>query len=93
MRAFFDGLTPPDEVLFIFCMDAIAQEENETLFLELDPVPSITLPTGRNVFFKNTINLTIIDSDGKRLVLSQGFVNEHALHRSIANFKTVYSYK
>ena len=49
-------------------MDAIAQEENETLTLELEPLPSITLPTGSGVFFKSTISLTIIDSDGKRII-------------------------
>ena len=57
---------PPEEVSFIFHVDAIAQEENETLTLQLEP--NSTIPTGRNVFFRNTINLTIIDNDGKRLV-------------------------
>ena len=51
-------------------MDAIAQEENETLTLKLEPLPSITLPTGSGVFFKSTIDLTIVDSDGKNLLLS-----------------------
>ena len=67
MRTLFQSPTPSD-VTFIFRSDSIAQEENETLTLELHPLPSITLPTGRNVFFKNTSKLTIIDSDGKRLV-------------------------
>ena len=66
VRALFRRPDPPDEVLFIFRMDAIAQEESETLTLELKPLSSI--PTGRNVFFKSTINLTIIDSDGESLV-------------------------
>ena len=57
-----------DEVMFIFRMDAIAQEENETLTLELHPSPLITLPVGGNVFFRNTSRLTIVDSDGKGLV-------------------------
>ena len=67
MRALFRRPTPPDDVLFIFRMDAIAQEENETLTLKLGT--SSTLPTGNGVFFKSTISLTIIDSDGKTLVM------------------------
>ena len=72
VRALFERPTPPDEVLFIFHMDAIAQEENETLTLELDPLSSIMLPPGKNVFFKSTVNLTITDSDGKRFVIVKG---------------------
>ena len=79
IRALFSRPDPPDEVLFIYRMDAIAQEEDETLTLELRPSPSITLPAGRNVFFKSTIRLTIIDSDGKRLVsyYYQTFILNH----------------
>ena len=51
---------------FTFRADSIAQEEDETLTLQLEPTS--TIPTGRNMFFKNSISLTIIDSDGKRLV-------------------------
>ena len=66
VRALFSRPTPPDEVVFIFRMDSIAQEENETLTLQLHVDPShIRLPTGRNVFFKSTIRLTILDIDGK----------------------------
>ena len=68
MRALFRRPTPPDDVLFIFRMDAIAQEENETLTLKLEPLSSVTLPTGSGVFFKSTISLTIIDGDGKRII-------------------------
>ena len=68
MRALFFRPTPPDDVFFIFRMDNIAQEENETLTLELRPSLLIPLLTGRNVFFKSTIKLTIIDTDGKKLV-------------------------
>lgn len=49
-------------------MDYIAQEGNETFNLELHPSPQVTLPTGKNVFIKSTIRVTIVDSDGKRLV-------------------------
>ena len=58
---------PPDDVVVIFRVDDIAQESNETFTLELNCVPDgATLPTGSNVFFRNTINMTIIDSDGKK---------------------------
>ena len=48
-------------------MTLLKKLENETLALELHPSSFTTLPTGRNVFFKGTISLTIIDSDGKTL--------------------------
>ena len=54
---------PSGDVSIIFRVDSIAQEENETLTLELHPNVR-NLPTGRGVFFRNTTNLTIIDCDG-----------------------------
>ena len=65
-KALFSRPCPSGDVLFVFRMDNIAQEENETLTLQLRPLT--TLPTGKNVFFKSTIRLTIIDMDGKRSV-------------------------
>ena len=65
VRALFSIPTPPDDVLFIFRVDDIALEENETLNLQL--VPRTTLPSGGNVFFRNMISLTIIDSDCKTI--------------------------
>ena len=54
-------------VVCIFRTDNIAQEINETLTVELVQVPDTTaLPTGDHVFFRNTIDMTIIDSDGKK---------------------------
>ena len=58
----------PSSVVCIFRTDNIAQEINETLKVGLVQIPGTTaLPTGDHVFFRNTLNVTIIDSDGKRL--------------------------
>ena len=70
MRALYRRPTPPDNVVFTFHVDAIAQEPNETFFLELVPTATTTLPTGDPVFFQNTLNMSIIDSDSKRLLNS-----------------------
>ena len=67
VRALFRRPTPPDDVLFIFRMDAIAQGDDETLALEL--VPLTTLPTGSGVYFRNTLSMTIVDSDGKIAII------------------------
>ena len=63
MRALFNRPTPPDNVVFTFCVDAIAQERNETLLLGLVPTSTTTLPTGDGVFFRKYTLLTIMDSD------------------------------
>ena len=65
MRAVFRRPTPPDNVVFTFRVDAIAQEQDETLLLELVPMSTTTLPTGGAVFFRKYIALTIVDSDSK----------------------------
>ena len=58
----------PDNVTVFFRPDAIAQEIRETLNVGLVLASgSGALPTGRGVFFRNTITMTIIDSDGKKL--------------------------
>ena len=67
MRFLFRRPDPPQDITFIFRTDAIAQEENETLILELVTTPETNArPSGDGVFFRNTINLTIVDSDSKR---------------------------
>ena len=63
MRALFRRPTPPGNVVFTFRVDAIAQECNETLLLELVPTFSTTLPTEDGVFFRRYTLLTIMDSD------------------------------
>ena len=66
MRFLYRRPTPPENVVFIFRMDAVAQEINETLRLELVRASiSATLPTGDAVFFRSTINMTILDNDSK----------------------------
>ena len=54
-------------VVLTFRVDTIAQEPNETFTLTLEP--SINLMAaglqGEGVFFRNTIEVTIIDKDGK----------------------------
>ena len=68
MTALFRTPTPPDNVAFTFLVDAIAQEPNETLSVELVPTATTTLPTGDAVFFRNTLNMSIVDSDSKILL-------------------------
>ena len=65
-----EAMGDPRNFVVTFLMDAVAQETNETFSLELVPTFSTlqTLPNGEAVFFRNFINLTIIDSDCKRLV-------------------------
>ena len=46
-----------------FHVDSVAQEPDETLTITLDE--STSIPSGNGVFFRNTTELTIIDSDGK----------------------------
>ena len=57
----------PEIVEFIFYIDGIAREGNETLTLHLIPPPSTiqTMPTGEAVFFENNLELTIMDADCK----------------------------
>ena len=58
----------PTVVEVTFLADGITQEGNdESLTLHLIPTPSTlqTIPIGEAVFFKNVINLTIVDADGK----------------------------
>ena len=68
VRALFRRPDQPDSVVFNFNSDDIAQEPNETLILELVPTESTTLPTGNAIFFQNSINMIITDSDSKTLL-------------------------
>ena len=68
MRALFRRPNPPDNVVITFNVDAIAQEQDETLLLELVPMSTTTLPTGDAVFFRKCIVLTIVDSDSKLVI-------------------------
>ena len=67
----FANVTSPEraeEVVFILHTDRIAQENNETFFLKLIPRPGSQQPTGAGVFFRNMVEVTIIDSDGIRII-------------------------
>ena len=75
VRALFRQPVPPDNVVFTFRVDGIAQEPDESLTLELVPSATITLPSGSAVFFQNTLALTIVDSDSEFLVLFTNTTN------------------
>ena len=61
VRALANGQT--DNVALTLRVDAVAQEPNETFNLTLNPLRA---PTSREgLFFLNTIQVTILDSDGK----------------------------
>ena len=60
----FDGSQPQD-VKIIFRSDGIAQEYNDTVTLELVPLSKTMLPVGEAVFFLNTTDMIIIDTDGE----------------------------
>ena len=56
---------PPEDIRVSFHTDAIAQEGNETLTLELVTTPGTNAPpSGNGVFFRNRITMTIVDNDG-----------------------------
>ena len=54
-------------VVFTFVADEVTEDVNESLTLQLIPTPATltaqTIPTGEGVFFKQEIDLTIIDAD------------------------------
>lgn len=54
-------------ITFTFLTDEVPHEANESLTLQLVPIPSSlqTMPIGEGVFFKNEINLTIMDVNRK----------------------------
>ena len=57
------GSSTPDNVAVTIRVDSIAQEPDETLTLRLSPV--VSGPMGDSIFFRDTITLTIIDSDSE----------------------------
>ena len=56
-----------EAIQLTFLTDEVAQEANESLTLQLVPTPSTlqTMPIGEAVFFKNEINLIIMDATRK----------------------------
>ena len=61
-RALFRATAPVD-VVVTFRVDSIAQEPNETFTLTL--VPSAPPTPREGLFFQNTIQMSIVDSNGK----------------------------
>ena len=56
-------LQQPQVVEVIFRTDGIAQEDNDTVILELEPLLTTNLPVGEAVFFLSTIDVIVIDTD------------------------------
>ena len=68
-------------VVVSFRVDTIALEPNETFTLTLNP---LVAPTPREgLFFRNTIDVTIIDSDSKNIIWTDNSVeaNYHNYHK------------
>ena len=61
VSALLNGQT--QNVVLTFRVDAIAQEANETFTLTLNPLVPPTPKTG--LFFRDTIQVIIVDSDSK----------------------------
>ena len=61
------GIDDPELVSIVFLSDGLAREGNESFSLRLTPFPSVIqiMPSGPGVFFKNNLEVTIIDVDGK----------------------------
>ena len=80
-----------ENISFTFHTDAIAQEENERVLLELVPNPETTAPSrGEGIFFRNEITMTIVDSDGKILLLL--YIMTLWLARLVYNFIILFYY-
>ena len=62
--------TQPSTVNVSFLTDDSAQEYNETVTLVLVPLPTTNLPKGEAVFFLNTTDMTIVDTDGEYIMLN-----------------------
>ena len=58
-----------ESVSFTFLVDGVPREGNETLSLNLVPLASTlqTMPNGEAVYFLNSMELTIMDADGRIL--------------------------
>ena len=61
---FIRGNPQPSAVNVSFIIDGVAQERNETVTLVLVPLSTTNLPTGEAIFFLNTTDMIIIDTDG-----------------------------
>ena len=65
-------------VVFTFVADEVTEDVNESLTLQLIPTPATltaqTIPTGEGVFFKQEIDLTIIDADREFITIQDDSV-------------------
>ena len=52
----------------VFRVDGVSQERDETVTLKLVPSENFEthIPTGESVFFKNDLDVTILDNDSKQ---------------------------
>ena len=55
--------SPPDNVIFFLNVDNIALESSETFSLKLNATAVIIIREG--IFVRDTLNVTIVDSDGE----------------------------
>ena len=63
------GAANPDNVVVTFRVDTIAQEPNETFTLTLNPTQTaLDEPRRDGLFFRDTIQMTIMDSDSKDIM-------------------------
>ena len=67
VTAFSDATQLPDNVTVTFCVDAIAQEPDETFTLTLNPIAPLTPREG--LFFRNTTQVTIVDEESKNALI------------------------
>lgn len=65
MEVFYDRPGPSDNVEISLLRDNLAQEANETVKLHLHRSGAGSLPSGEGMFFRNSIDIIIIDSDSK----------------------------
>ena len=64
-----------DNVVVTFRVDTVAQEPNETFTLTLTPLNAP--PPREGLFFQNSVNVTIIDSDSKNAQLRLSTIIMH----------------
>ena len=54
----------PEEVVMVLVLDGIAQEGNKTYSVMLVPSSGTSVPEGESIFFRDEIDVTIVDRDG-----------------------------
>lgn len=59
------GNSTPVNIEVTFFLDDVALESIEIVNFELIPFRGISLPSGEGIFFRSTVEVLIIDSDGE----------------------------